>query len=219
MQSTYTHHLLLPECFSDSVKEKLCRQSKPLPTGIKEKAATLVPGTVQLLCHNIQKSYQQNAKKYKLCLFDWLQEGKLCATPFGVDVVGITELFALVGGIYAVHLTNTRAHTHTHRRYPANVNRSAKACFNVTPDILPVYQNSPTIATASNPLKRLFKLCIKVGAVVGGVSARQRKDELERLNEQLRKINLSLRQQARAGTLYAPGATRNLGLARIMIVQ
>jgi len=68
-------------------------------------------------------------------------EGKLCATPFGVDVVGITELFALVG------------------------------------------------------------------AVVGGVAARQRKDELERLNEQLRKINLSLRQQARAGTLYAPGLT------------
>ncbi|KAF5834578.1 FLU chloroplast precursor, alternative spliced version s-FLP [Dunaliella salina] len=68
-------------------------------------------------------------------------EGKLCATPFGVDVVGITELFALVG------------------------------------------------------------------AVVGGVSARQRKEELERLNEQLRKINLSLRQQARAGTLYAPGLT------------
>lgn len=35
--------------------------------------------------------------------------------------------------------------------------------------------------------------------------ARQRKEELQRLNEQLRKINLSLRQQARAGTVYAPG--------------
>lgn len=44
-----------------------------------------------------------------------------------------------------------------------------------------------------------------VGALVGGVTARQRKEELERLNEQLRKINLSLRQQARAGTVYAPG--------------
>ena len=40
-----------------------------------------------------------------------------------------------------------------------------------------------------------------------GVTARQRKDELERLNDQLRKINMSLRQQARAGTLYAPGLT------------
>ncbi len=38
-----------------------------------------------------------------------------------------------------------------------------------------------------------------------GFSARQRKLELERLNEQLRKINFNLRQQARAGTVYAPG--------------
>ncbi|KAG2487812.1 hypothetical protein HYH03_013656 [Edaphochlamys debaryana] len=67
------------------------------------------------------------------------QDGKLCATPFGVDVVGITEAIALVG------------------------------------------------------------------ALVGGVTARRRKEEVERLNEQLRAINLSLRQQARAGTVYAPG--------------
>lgn len=39
------------------------------------------------------------------------------------------------------------------------------------------------------------------------MTARQRKNELERLNEQLRKINTSLRKQARAGTLYAPGLT------------
>lgn len=66
---------------------------------------------------------------------------KLCATPFGIDVVGITELVALTG------------------------------------------------------------------ALVGGFSARARKAEVERLNDQLRKINLSLRQQARAGTVYAPGLT------------
>eukprot|EP00877_Chromochloris_zofingiensis_P008539 jgi/Chrzof1/3939/Cz13g14070.t1 len=69
------------------------------------------------------------------------QIGKLCATPFGIDIVGITEFVALVG------------------------------------------------------------------ALVGGITARQRKAELERLNEQLRKINVSLRQQARAGTVYAPGLT------------
>ena len=68
-------------------------------------------------------------------------DGKLCATPFGVDVVGITEFVALTG------------------------------------------------------------------ALVGGISARRRKQELERLNEQLRTINTQLRQQARAGTLYAPGLT------------
>ena len=66
---------------------------------------------------------------------------QLCVTPFGVDVVGITEAIALTG------------------------------------------------------------------ALVGGISARRRKDELEKLNDQLRTINSQLRQQARAGTLYAPGLT------------
>ena len=37
--------------------------------------------------------------------------------------------------------------------------------------------------------------------------ARQRKNEVEELNERLRKINLSLRQQARVSTMYAPGLT------------
>lgn len=69
------------------------------------------------------------------------QAGKLCATPFGVDVVGITEFIGLLG------------------------------------------------------------------ALVAGILARQRKMELQRLNEQLRKINLSLRQNARAGIVYAPGLT------------
>lgn len=48
-------------------------------------------------------------------------------------------------------------------------------------------------------------LCIHTLTHCAGFSARQRKIELERLNEQLRKINLNLRQQARAGTVYAPG--------------
>lgn len=72
------------------------------------------------------------------CLAD-VAPRRRCATPFGIDVVGITELIALVG------------------------------------------------------------------ALVGGIAARQRKLEAERLNEQLRKINMQLRQQARAGTIYAPG--------------
>lgn len=80
------------------------------------------------------------------------QIGKLCATPFGIDIVGITEFVALVG------------------------------------------------------------------ALVGGITARQRKAELERLNEQLRKINMSLRQQARAGTVYAPGEGRGGGQPLITFV-
>mmetsp|Transcript_23626 Transcript_23626/g.61377 ORF Transcript_23626/g.61377 Transcript_23626/m.61377 type:complete len:374 (-) Transcript_23626:339-1460(-) len=65
----------------------------------------------------------------------------LCSTPFGVDVVGITEFIALLG------------------------------------------------------------------AITGGITSRQRKGEVERLNNQLRAINNQLRQQARAGTAYAPGLT------------
>ena len=49
---------------------------------------------------------------------------------------------------------------------------------------------------------------LSIGALVGGIVARQRKEEVEKLNEQLRKINLQLRQQARAGTIYAPGGWR-----------
>ncbi|KAG1679612.1 hypothetical protein FOA52_006129 [Chlamydomonas sp. UWO 241] len=69
------------------------------------------------------------------------QSGRLCATPFGIDFVGITESIALLG------------------------------------------------------------------ALVGGLSAAKRKDEVDKLNEQLRKINMQLRQQARAGAVYAPGLT------------
>jgi hypothetical protein len=67
-----------------------------------------------------------------------LKGSQLCATPFGIDVVGVTVFVALVG------------------------------------------------------------------AAVGGYTARQRKAEAEKLNEQLRKINASLRQQTRAGECFAP---------------
>lgn len=55
----------------------------------------------------------------------------------------------------------------------------------------------------------LVYLCAKldVSFLGPGIIARQRKMELERLNEQLRKINMSLRQNARAGIVYAPGLT------------
>jgi tetratricopeptide (TPR) repeat protein len=84
----------------------------------------------------LQRARQEGEKAARLTSGG---DGLLCATPFGVDIVGITEAVALVG------------------------------------------------------------------ALVGGVSARQRKDELEEVNGKLRQINLNLRQQARSGTVYAPG--------------
>mmetsp|Transcript_619 Transcript_619/g.1819 ORF Transcript_619/g.1819 Transcript_619/m.1819 type:complete len:292 (+) Transcript_619:352-1227(+) len=62
----------------------------------------------------------------------------LCATPYGIDIVGITEGIALAG------------------------------------------------------------------ALVGGISAKKRKDEVQKLNDQLRTINVTLRKQARSGIVYAP---------------
>ncbi|KAM0039231.1 putative tetratricopeptide-like helical domain superfamily, protein FLUORESCENT IN BLUE LIGHT [Helianthus debilis subsp. tardiflorus] len=59
----------------------------------------------------------------------------------------------------------------------------------------------------------LLLLVALIGATVGGLLARQRKAELQRLNEQLRQINAALKRQAKiesyAPTLsYAPAAAR-----------
>ena len=45
--------------------------------------------------------------------------------------------------------------------------------------------------------RRACKARVKAGNPGAGVIARQRKNEVEELNERLRKINLSLRQQVR----------------------
>lgn len=50
----------------------------------------------------------------------------------------------------------------------------------------------------------LLLLVALVGATVGGLVARQRKGELQRVNEQLRQINAALRRQAKIES-YAPG--------------
>ncbi|KAF8110522.1 hypothetical protein N665_0083s0084 [Sinapis alba] len=50
----------------------------------------------------------------------------------------------------------------------------------------------------------ILSLVALVGATVGGLLARQRRGELQRLNEQLRQINAALRRQAKIES-YAPG--------------
>ena len=92
------------------------------------------------------------------------KEGKFCATPFGVDVVGITELVALVGALVG------------------------------------------GLSSESGPEGRSAIYDIP------GITARRRKKELERLNERLRKINMSLRQNARFGIVYAPGRATSFSL-------
>ncbi|KAH8932507.1 hypothetical protein BDL97_19G076600 [Sphagnum fallax] len=54
------------------------------------------------------------------------------------------------------------------------------------------------------------------GAAVGGIIARQRKNELERINAQLRQINVNLRRQSRVES-YAPSLTyAPVGAGRMM---
>ncbi|KAL2933161.1 Protein FLUORESCENT IN BLUE LIGHT chloroplastic [Bienertia sinuspersici] len=59
---------------------------------------------------------------------------------------------------------------------------------------------------ADNPIFNmpLLLFVALIGATVGGLLARQRKAELQRLNEQLRQINAALRRQAKIES-YAPG--------------
>lgn len=60
--------------------------------------------------------------------------------------------------------------------------------------------NSPFNMLFNMPILLLVAL---IGATVGGLVARQRKAELQRLNEQLRQINAALRRQAKIES-YAP---------------
>lgn len=109
--------------------------------------------------------------------------GKLCATPFGIDVVGITEAIALTGALVGGTLFCIFVYVCSPLRF--------LVCA-AAADAWVAHSYHSTSHHACTP---------------PGYAARQRKQELERLNEQLRTINLQLRQQARAGTLYAPGLT------------
>eukprot|EP00466_Bigelowiella_natans_P009473 jgi/Bigna1/55450/estExt_Genewise1Plus.C_600034 len=122
--------------------ERLARIRSKLPESVKQREDELVNLRIQSEAEarkNVAKLQQDYESQGKLT-----QEGKLCATPFGVDVVGITELVALTG------------------------------------------------------------------ALVGGLASRRRKEELVRLNDQLRKINFALRKQARVGGVMNPGVSSGM---------
>ncbi|KAL3699262.1 hypothetical protein R1sor_017284 [Riccia sorocarpa] len=78
--------------------------------------------------------------------------------------------------------------------------------------------------SADNPNLMFIIACIAealalTGAVVGGVLARQRKDELEKINTQLRQINVNLRRQSRVES-YAPNLTyAPVGSGRLVDTQ
>ena len=158
--------------------------------------------------------------------------GKLCATPFGVDVVGITEVIALtgalVGGPPLSHCPETclaciqqqilcpdcimqtcsdtpRAPCSACLQFVVKV-----CCVTWISNVWRLKMRQRGFCHAEHNLfidmKQSWRKQLSQTTLCGaGISARARKAELERLNDQLRKINMSLRQQARAGTVYAPG--------------
>lgn len=114
---------------SEALKE--LRNLRERTEETEEESYERLENLLQQLSADRQK-YEEEARE------EAFNSNRLCRTPFGVDVVGLTETIALIG------------------------------------------------------------------ATVGGLVARRRKKDVEKLNDKLRSVNLSLRQQARAGTLYAP---------------
>ncbi|XP_009775170.1 protein FLUORESCENT IN BLUE LIGHT, chloroplastic-like [Nicotiana sylvestris] len=86
-------------------------------------------------------------------------------------------------------------------RYPATTLIVTNALMMTSPlEALAQTCEADTSSVFNMPLLLLVAL---VGATVGGLVARQRKAELQRLNEQLRQINAALRRQAKIES-YAP---------------
>ncbi|XP_029123129.1 protein FLUORESCENT IN BLUE LIGHT, chloroplastic isoform X2 [Elaeis guineensis] len=78
--------------------------------------------------------------------------------------------------------------------------------------VLPLRVLAETCEAARNPFTEmplLFAIAL-IGAAVGGLLARQRRGELERLNDQLRQINVALRRQAKIES-YAPSLSYTPG--------
>uniref|UniRef100_A0ACD5YTY3 Uncharacterized protein n=1 Tax=Avena sativa TaxID=4498 RepID=A0ACD5YTY3_AVESA len=73
--------------------------------------------------------------------------------------------------------------------------------------IMPLEASAETCQPASSFADMpIFIAVALIGAAVGGLLARQRKEELKRLNNQLRQINTVLRRQAQIES-FAPGLT------------
>ncbi|KAM3356005.1 protein FLUORESCENT IN BLUE LIGHT, chloroplastic [Capsicum galapagoense] len=85
-------------------------------------------------------------------------------------------------------------------KYPAAALIVTNALMMTTPLDALAQTCEPETSVFNMPLLLLVAL---IGATVGGLVARQRKAELQRLNEQLRQINTALRRQAKIES-YAP---------------
>ncbi|CAN8270166.1 unnamed protein product [Cochlearia groenlandica] len=127
--------------------------------------------------HHLISGTMHSSSKLKKC------EGKgILQTPFSsVDLSAFEGSGRLKLPMMAVLLTNSLLMATPLEALAAEICEPESSMFNM-------------------PVLLLVAL---VGATVGGLLARQRKGELQRLNEQLRQINASLRRQAKIES-YAP---------------
>ncbi|XP_060180688.1 protein FLUORESCENT IN BLUE LIGHT, chloroplastic [Lycium barbarum] len=129
-----------------------------------------------------------------------------------------------------IFLASLEAHKHTNNtlkcihidfkfRHPTAALTVTNALMMATPlDALAQTCESNT-SVFNMPLLLLVAL---IGATVGGLVARQRKAELQRLNEQLRQINAALRRQAKIESYapalsYAPVGTSRISESEVII--
>ncbi|KAB2613096.1 protein FLUORESCENT IN BLUE LIGHT [Pyrus ussuriensis x Pyrus communis] len=129
------------------------------------------------------------------------EPGKLPSLPFKVENL-VSSFGNAVHGVYEIHhmLPKSKCQGDAKLRFPAMGLLLGNSLMLTTPLQALAETCEADNSGFSMPILLFVAL---VGATVGGLVARQRKGELQRVNEQLRQINQSLRRQAKIES-YAP---------------
>ncbi|ONI15326.1 hypothetical protein PRUPE_3G037600 [Prunus persica] len=129
--------------------------------------------------------------------------GKLPSLPFQAEKLR-SAFGNTLDGLFEIHhvLPNKKSQGDIQLRFPAMELLVGNALILTTPlkALAETCEAENSVFNMNMPVLLFVAL---VGATVGGLLARQRKGELQRVNEQLRQINQSLRRQAKIES-YAP---------------
>ncbi|ONI15324.1 hypothetical protein PRUPE_3G037600 [Prunus persica] len=131
------------------------------------------------------------------------EPGKLPSLPFQAEKLR-SAFGNTLDGLFEIHhvLPNKKSQGDIQLRFPAMELLVGNALILTTPlkALAETCEAENSVFNMNMPVLLFVAL---VGATVGGLLARQRKGELQRVNEQLRQINQSLRRQAKIES-YAP---------------
>lgn len=131
------------------------------------------------------------------------EPGKLPSLPFQAEKLR-SAFGNTLDGLFEIHhvLPNKKCQGDIQLRFPAMELLIGNALILTTPlkALAETCEAENSVFNMNMPVLLFVAL---VGATVGGLLARQRKGELQRVNEQLRQINQSLRRQAKIES-YAP---------------